>query len=202
MISMKTKAPEKTNIRQLAARVNSGDVIWLGSQLAISEDFMDALAERYSELENVTLAAYNLVRPHELLTEDRYKDSFKLVLFRDESGFPTAIKGRPHVSHRLLPDGDYKNSICRELGVNTLVTETLPPDEYGNCNMGIHGRYVTSSIIDCPEIEKKYAITNDMQRPEHPGTEGIKVNVSVFDGICENNHKFVRNTAETYRKTA
>lgn len=164
MSSLKTKtAAQISGVRELAARISSGDVIWLGSQLAISEDFLDALAERYGQLKNVTLVAYNLILQHELLTDERYKDSFKFVLFREEDGYVKVDKKRTNVSHRVLPEGDYKNSICRDLNINTLVTEVLPPDEDGNCNLGVHGRHVTSTIIDSPELVKKYAIANEMQ---------------------------------------
>lgn len=52
-----------------AAKIKSGDTLWVGSTLCIPYDFLDALADRYEELSNVTILSNMFLNPSKILLD-------------------------------------------------------------------------------------------------------------------------------------
>ncbi len=68
-------------VEEAAAKVKSGDTIWMGSTLCVPDAFMDKLGDRVDEVENVTLLANMFLNPNKMLMDPSYKKSFHIVTF-------------------------------------------------------------------------------------------------------------------------
>ena len=66
---------------EAAAKICSGDTIWMGSTLCIPYGFMDALADRSEELNNVTLLGNLYLAPTKIMMDPSYKKSFHTISY-------------------------------------------------------------------------------------------------------------------------
>lgn len=172
---------------EAAKKINSGDSIWVGSTLCIPYDFLDALADRYEELSNVTILSNMFLSPSKMLLDPTYKKTFHVVSF-----FPNVLERMSAqmniVDFHSAPYTELIESVTEIYKANTVAVEVYPPDEDGNCNVGILGTNFTPEIIRSSGIKKRFAVINKFQPVAHGADELVKVPLSMFDYIIENDH--------------
>ncbi len=134
-----------------AAKINSGDTLWLGSTLCIPYAFMDALADRHQELEDVTLIGNMYLAPNKILMDPMYKKSFHTI-----SMFANVLERMAaqanNIDFHSAPYGFLVDAVTKVYKANVLCVEICPPDEDGLCNVGVLGTNFTPNIFRSDSI--------------------------------------------------
>lgn len=183
MTEIQYSSDKYITLTEAAEAIESGDTIWLGSSLSISNDFLWALSKRNDELENVTLLTHKPQNPNPMLTHLKYLKAFHLASFMGSYSFSeNSDAGVP--GFRQTPYGTFSRMICETFKVNTIVTELCPPDEAGNCDYGTFGTGTTPYISNYEGITKTIAILNSHQ----PSGNTAKIHLENVDYICESEH--------------
>lgn len=190
-----------TTIEEAVSKIESGDTVWLGSMLSISSPFLDKLADRYEELENVTLIGNTFINPSKLLLEPKYKQSFHVVSFCRKALPKGTIKCSENIDFVIKPEGAYIKTICEDFKINTIAIEMCPPDSRGRCNLGSCGTSITPIVLRYPDIKKRIGIINKMQPNAYGSYEETTIPISYFDYVCESTHSILsRDASEHFRQ--
>lgn len=152
------------SIKEAAKSISSGDVVWVGSMKEISVEFLDALAERSSELRNVTIVGYDFISDHEIMYDSKYSASFKVINYSDMP-YKTARRVMANTERRELPDGNLCREIAKPLGVNVIAVKTCPADGRGLISLSAYGKYATCDMLRFNGIEKTIAIVDGAMQP-------------------------------------
>lgn len=176
-----------TTMDKAAAAVKSGDTIWMGSTLCVPDAFMSALAERVDELHDVTLLANMYLNPNPMLMDPSYKKSFHIISF-----FTNVLERMSAqagvIDFHSAPYGELETAVTKVYRANVVAIEICPPDEDGNCNVGLLGTNFTPEIIRHDTIQTRIAVINKFQPVAHGSDEVTKLPISMFDYIVENDH--------------
>ena len=174
-------------VEQAAAAVKSGDTIWMGSTLCVPDAFMDKLADRADELRKVTLLANMYLNPNRLLMDPEYKKSFHIVSF-----FANVLERMSAqvgvIDFHSAPYGELETAVTKVYKANIVAIEICPPDEDGNCNVGLLGTNFTPEIIRNDCVKTRIAVVNKFQPVAHGTDEVTKLPLSMFDYIVEDDH--------------
>lgn len=175
------------SVEEAAKSVNSNDTIYFGSTLCVSGAFLDALADRYEEIRNVTLMANMYLTPAKILMDPKYKKSFHTITMFANAYERMAAK-QNNVDFSANPYGDLVKGVTDAYKANTVCIEVCPPDENGVINTGVLGTNFTPNIMRHPGITKRIAIVNKFQPHATGAPEVTQYNVTDFDYIVENHH--------------
>lgn len=173
---------------EAAAKICSGDTIWMGSTLCIPYAFMDALAARSEELNNVTLLGNLYLAPTKIMMDPSYKKSFHTisyfgnVLERMASSMGT-------VDFNSTPYNILIDSVTQVYKANVVAIEICPPDADGNCNVGVLGTNFTPEIIRNDCVQTRIAVINQHQPVANGAKEQVCMPIDMFDCIVENHHE-------------
>lgn len=181
-------ADHLVTVEEAAAKVKSGDTIWMGSTLCVPDAFMDKLGDRVDEVENVTLLANMFLNPNKMLMDPSYKKSFHIVTF-----FANVLERMSAqmgvIDFHSAPYGELVTAVTKVYQANVVAIEVCPPDADGNCNVGLLGTNFTPEIIRSDCVKTRIAVMNKFQ-PMANGTDGVtKLPLSMFDYIVENDHE-------------
>ncbi len=172
---------------EAAGKITSGDAIWMGSSLSIPYDFMDALADRYEELSNITLMGNMYLSPVKVLFDPTYKKTFHTISF-----FPNVFERMSAdmgiVDIHSAPFGSLLETVTAVYKANVVAVEVCPPDEDGYCNVGLLGTNYTPNIMKMDCIKKHIAVINSFQPVATGNDELTRIHISRFDCIVENHH--------------
>ncbi len=172
---------------EAVGKIKSGDSIWVGSTLCIPYDFLDSLADRYEELSNVTILSNMFLSPSKMLLDPTYKKAFHVVSF-----FPNVLERMSAqmsiVDFHSAPYTELIEAVTEVYKANTVAVEVYPPDDDGNCNVGILGTNFTPEIIRSECIKTRIAVVNKFQPVAHGADELVKIPLTMFDYIIENDH--------------
>lgn len=172
------------SVEAAANEIKSGDTIWVGCESSISKSFLDALAERHNELNDVTILAERGDISCKFLEELKYKKSFRVLSFFTEALIETYKSGNKADFFKFTAPKTI-DAICKQFNVNTIAVAVCPPDENGNCNVGKSGNYITPLINNYSGITKRIAII-DQNLPMAIGIESETVlPASAFDLVSE-----------------
>lgn len=169
-------------VKAAAKEICSGDTVWVGSADSISQEFLNTLAERQSELENVTILAEKGSCSCKILDELKYKSSFHVISFFTEALVQTYQSGNKVEFFKFTAPKTIE-AVCRQFDVNAIAVAVCPPGENGNCNVGKSGNFLTPIINSYPGIKKRIAII-DKNLPVGNGSESL-LPLSSFDFVCE-----------------
>ncbi len=175
-------------LEQAAKTINSGDTLWMGSTLCIPYAFMDALADRHQELENVTLLGNMYLAPNKILMDPSYKKSFHTISMFANVLERMAAKAN-NIDFHSAPYGMLVDAVTEVYKANVLCVEVCPPDENGFCNLGVLGTNFTPDIFKKDCIKKRIAVVNKYQPVAHGADELIKYPVEAFDCFVECPHE-------------
>lgn len=189
MISNERVSPAKLlSLEDAVEVIKSGDSIWIGSTHSIPSQFLDILADRHKELHDVTLLGNNFINYSKLLVDTKYTDTFHIISFFESSQFISPLSNTSNVEYIKKPSRPYSKTLVDKFNINVMVVEVCPPDENGNCNVGVSGRAITPYLNKCDGIIKKIAVINKLQRPTVDDGELISIPLSDFDYISICNH--------------
>ncbi|MEG1730984.1 MAG: acetyl-CoA hydrolase/transferase C-terminal domain-containing protein [Oscillospiraceae bacterium] len=170
-----------------AKSIKSGDTVYFGSSLCVSGALMDALADRYEELSDVTLMANMYLTPAKILMDPKYKKSFHTITMFANAYERMAAK-QNNIDFNATPYGDLVKSITETYHCNVVAIEVCPPDENGIINTGVLGTNFTPNIMRHPGVTKRIAIINSYQPLAHGPDSITKYKVEDFDLFVENHH--------------
>lgn len=176
------------SVRDAASKIKSGDVIWVGYAKEISDEFLEALADRHDELHNVTIVGYNFLNLHEFFGNPAYSDSFKVVNFTE---LPRRVQDRAlcNVDNRYPPQGSICGEIAKELKVNVLAVKTCPANEKGQMILSGFAKYATCDMLNYSELETTIGIVDPEMKPAKrfvlEREMRLMVNAKYFDFLCE-----------------
>lgn len=172
------------SLAKAAEAIESGDVVWIGSTLSIPFSFLDKLAARANELKNVTLVGNMFVRTHDIFTDAKYLDSFKVISLVGKQIMP---KSMVNVQFVYTSGGSVVENICKRFCINVLAVEVCPPDTHGECCFGAFGA-MTSYVNTYEGINKRIVIINNTQ-PDGRKDERDFIDLSSCDRIAISHHK-------------
>lgn len=176
------------SVEDTAKIIESGDVIWLANTLCIPYDVLDALADRYEELKNVTLLSNMFLKPVKLLMDPKYKKAFRTLSY-----FPNMLERAAHkanlVEYVPIPYSYLPYSVMDVYKANVVMTEVCEPDENGYCNVGVLGATFTPKIMKGRYVQKRVAVFNKYQSPAKGDENLMKIHVSEFDYFCRTDHE-------------
>ncbi len=181
-------AEHLVTVEEAAAKVKSGDTIWMGSTLCVPDAFMDKLGDRVDEVENVTLLANMFLNPNKMLMDPSYKKSFHIVTF-----FANVLERMSAqmgiIDFHSAPYGELVAAVTKVYQANVVAIEVCPPDADGNCNVGVLGTNFTPEIIRSDCVKTRIAVMNKFQPVANGSDEVTKLPLSMFDYIVEDDHE-------------
>jgi acyl-CoA hydrolase len=178
---------EKTiSVEEAAKKIESGDVIWPGQTTSVPYGLMDALADRYEELENVTVMTNMLLAPIKMLFNPACKKAFKVITI-----FPNILEREAFklgtIDFAPIPYSYFGKAMRDVYKVDTTFFEVCPPDEDGYMNVGALGVAWNSEVAGY--AKKKIAVVNPRHKPVKGPDEVIKLHVSQFDWFVHGEHE-------------
>ncbi|MEA4893905.1 MAG: CoA transferase [Oscillospiraceae bacterium] len=178
------------SLENAAALIKSGDTIWVGSGLSISTPFLDKLADRHKELQNVTIIGETFLSYTKLLTDPKYTRTFRIISLYESLPLPCPSFATNKIEYVLKPDGPYAETIFRAFKINIMVIEVCPPKN-NYCNLGATGGATSPYFSKCKGI--KIAVINDLQQPYYADEENNSIPLDEFDCLCISNHQTYQN---------
>lgn len=170
---------------QAAGLVSSGDSVWVGNSLSVSNPFIEALLQRSDELRDVTLIGNGLAGYDSRLLDRRFKDSFKIVSFLSDNSRSKAAPDDNVVPYLPPMKKEYFDSIFKAFGINVIAVELYPPDYDGYCDPGPLDKDFTLIISRFPGIRRRIAIIRSDFPPSEPDSSLIKIPLNHFDYVCQ-----------------
>ena len=175
------------SMQDAAAKIKTGDTIWMGSTLCIPYAFMDALADRTEELSNITLLANMYLAPTKIMMDPEYKKTFHTISF-----FANVLERMAaqmnNIDFHSAPYGFLTDAVTKVYKANVVAIEVCPPDENGFCNVGLLGTNFTPEIIRNDCVKTRIAVINNNQPLASGDAELTKLPMTMFDYIVENHH--------------
>lgn len=186
MSDWKKHYEERTiSVEEAAQKIESGDVIWPGQTTSVPYGLLDALADRYEELENVTITSNMFLAPLKMLFDTKYKKAFKIFTI-----FPNMLEREAFklgtIDIAPIPYSYWGRAMKEVYKVNTTFFEVCPPDEDGYMNVGALGVGWNSEVVGY--AKKKIAVINPQHKPVNGPDEVVKVHVSQFDWFVHGEH--------------
>ncbi len=176
------------SMEEAAAKIQSGDTIWMGSTLCIPYAFMDCLADRVDELENVTLLGNLYLAPNKIMMEPSYKKAFHTISYFGNI-LERMASSMGTVDFNSTPYNALIDSVTKVYKANVVAIEICPPDEDGNCNTGVLGTNLTPEIIRDDCVKTRIAVINSHQPLAHGEKQHVCLPLDMFDYIVENHHE-------------
>ena len=174
------------SVENAAAAIKSGDTIWVGNTTGISNAFLEALAERQSELKDVTILANKGNEPCKILDELKYRDSFHVLSFFGDALVQAYKKGENEDKIKFLMSGSNAGTelICKQFGVNTIALGVCPPDDDGRCSLGKSGASITLAFNKNKGIAKRIAIIDENIPSATEKKSDNTLSLLQFDYVC------------------
>lgn len=192
MTTEEKRVPKIITLEDAAGLIESQDSLWVGSALGISCTFLDELANRYEELNNVTILGHNFINYYNVLVDPKFGKAFHAISFYEASPFSSIWYNTNNLEYIKKPCGPYSKTICEKYNINVMVVEVCPPDRNGNCNLGATGSAITPYLSNCEGLTTKIAVINELLRPTYNDGELINIPLSDFDYCCISKHPVLK----------
>lgn len=169
--------------------IEPGDTLWVGNSFCVPVPALDALADRYEELENVTiLSCMYAVPPPKMLSDIKYRKAFRQISY-----FPNTNERKAHdagiLEYASIPFGYLVNSVCDVYHCNVVMVEVCEPDENGMVNLNPFGAFFNGAILQGAHVTKCIAVMNKYQgHARSESLDVIQVPVSKFSAFCHADH--------------
>ena len=173
------------SLSRAARSVSSGDVIWVGSTLSISYAFLDQLAQRYEELQNVTLIGNMFLKTHEIFTDEKYSKAFRVVFI---TGKQVGQKPMTNVTYAFSDGSASFRAIADKYKINTLAVEVCPPENRDECNLGAFASSLTGIVNGLEDIKNRIVIINNSQSKSGGTEKKDFIRLCECDSVCMHTH--------------
>lgn len=169
-------------LEEAVKQVESGDTIWLNTTTGLPYRFLDLLAERKDELEDVTLISNMIAEVPKVITGPEYKKAFHYIdLFY--GGVERAYAD--NIDLLSIPFSKVIPVLERVYHCNAIVMEVAPPDEDGYCNVGVQGVSYNPLVTRLSTMTKVFAVINKNASIARGKDDKVKIHVSRLDYISE-----------------
>lgn len=180
------RTPKIISLEEAAAMIKSGDTLWVGSGLSIPSKFLDTLADRCEELQNVTVIGETFLSHSKILADPKYGNTFHFVSFYESIAFNFLPFKANKITYIPKPGGPYSETIYNSFNIDVIIVEVCPPDKNKNCNLGITGTATTPYLCKCKGT--KIAVINELLQPAYDDGEPNSIPLGDFDYACISNH--------------
>lgn len=167
-----------------AKLVKSGDVVWVGALTSGAPQIVDAVTDRYEELENVRLVGDFSLNTFKCFESDKYRGHVEYdTLFL--GSFERAYMDKGNIRANIVKFADSYKAISEVYRPNVMICEVTEPDEEGYMYYGCTGVAWNGKVADI--VDTIIVQINSFQRR----VSGWKhrIHVSEVDAICRCDHE-------------
>lgn len=172
-----------TTAEKAAKLIKSGDRVWLGALTSGAPQVVDAITDRYEELENVRLIGDFTLNHYKCFESDKYLghvnyDTFFL------GAFERAYLDKGNINPNIVKFSDSYRTIKDVYKANVMVCEVTEPDKDGYMYFGCTGTAWNGKVADIVD-------TIIVQVNKYQGyVTGWKhrIHVSKVDAVCRCDH--------------
>ena len=161
---MKKTYERITEIRDTAAGIGSGDVVWVGGTEGAAAEFLSALTERRNELKDVTLLVLTGGEPNASLETLRHCGGFRVLSFYRDALTET-YKDGDRREFFVSPAVKAIGLICKHYNVNTMVVPVCQPKADGSCAVDAKQVLTALAVSACPSVTKRIALVDYRMKP-------------------------------------
>ena len=164
---MKKTYERISEIRDSAAGISSGDVVWVGGSEGAANEFLSALCERKDELHHVTLLVVTGNGPSTALKTLRESKNFRVLNFYGEALRDAYNNSGCFGKYELVtaPAAKAISLVCLRYGVNVMVTPVCPPDKNGRCAVDARQVQTALAVSACPTVRKRIGLVDYHMKP-------------------------------------
>ncbi|MFV0313668.1 MAG: acetyl-CoA hydrolase/transferase family protein [Anaerotignum sp.] len=169
---------------EFALQISSGDRIWCGAGPTTATEMCNAIADRYEELEDVTLVNMLTFHPLKVLTSSKYQGHINY-----HSLFFGGIEHKFAKESNIIVNSLHLSNVFDVLRdvykVNTVMTQCSPMDDEGYFHLGVMATFVAGQLVDAGVPKRVFLQVNKHQC----FTEGVhnKIHISQVTGLYEHN---------------
>ena len=176
------------SVEDAAAKIESGDRVWINCTTAIPKDLCDAIADNYLKLKDVNMFSALNIYPLKFYTSSEYIGHINyhsLFLGPYERAYERA--GNVDLnSVQFSKVGQYvMGHGPDQLNLDTFISDATPPDEDGYMYFGTMG--VAAGLIW--EATRKRIIQVNSKQYKVSAKHGHRIHVDDVDWICEKDHE-------------
>ena len=161
---MKKTYDRISEIRDTAAGIHSGDVVWVGGTEGAASEFLSALSERRDELHDVTLLVVTGSEPNKDLEQLRHCGNVRVLSFYRDAITETYRTGDKR-AFLTSPAAKAIDLICRGYGVNVMAVPVCQPKTDGRCAVDPKQVQTALAVSACPTVTKRIALVDYSLKP-------------------------------------
>ena len=168
---------------EAAKMINSGDVVWVGALTSGAPQVVDAVTDRYEELENVRLVGDFSLTEYKCFKSSKYKGHVSYdTLFLGT--YERAYLKEGNIRPNIVKFADSYKAISEVYKPNVMICEVTEPDEEGYMYYGCTGVAWNGKVADI--VDKIIVQINNCQKK----VSGWKhrIHVKDVDAICRHDH--------------
>jgi len=173
-----------TTAAEAAKLIQSGDSVYIAPFTGIPIDVLNALCERYEELENVKLTGIFLTKPMPFLTDPKYLGHLEYCTYFVMPPVERAVAPLGLMEHSSVDFSKTLYFLKNVRKVHKLVAGVSEMDEDGYMYWGPHASSVCGTIAD---IADQIIVQVNKNLPKIKG-EDVKIHVSQVDCIVEGDY--------------
>ena len=171
-------------VEKAAEFIKSGDVVWAGAFSSVAPQLVDAITDRYEELENVLLVGDFSAAPYKLFDDDKYLGHIEYeTLFCGP--FERAGMKKGNCRFSPVAFGSSLKSIVEAYKCKTVVCEVTEPDDEGYLYFGVSGVAWNGKVA--AQADKIIVQINNCQVPTAGWNH--RIHVSEVTAICRYDHE-------------
>lgn len=179
------------SVEDAAKLIESGDRMWVGATFSVPMGLLNALADRYEELDNVMILSNMLPGMPKMWTDEKYRKAFRSVSYYPNKAERMAFdKGL--LEYGSIPYGYIYDSVCNVYKTNVVAVECCEPDENGMVNIGSFATFMTGAMMHGQHVTKCIAVVNKNHKPVRgPNMDMIEFPVTKFAAFCRSDTPLV-----------
>lgn len=173
------------SVEEAAAKIESGDRIYMSPGIAAPYDLMEAITARYQELENVKVVSGQVTSFYTMFSSPEYKGHLD---YRTPFMGPIERMAVPigNVEVSSLSLSRTVEAVKRVYKCNVFIADVTPPDENGDMFLGPFG----VSCASVGEMCDKVIFQVNRNQPKVYGKKD-RVNIKDVTWVCECDHDFL-----------
>jgi len=171
------------NVRAAAGEICSGDTLWVGGSDGAAGVFLEALAARAGELENVTVLVVTGREPCPALETLKRAPGLRALSFFSEA-VASCCTGMGRAELMAAPAEKMLSIVCRSFGVDTVVVPVTLPDGSGRCSVGQGAAFAAPAVCALPGVHKRVCLIDPKLIPASGRLEAATVPFERFELIA------------------
>ncbi|MDT2834519.1 acetyl-CoA hydrolase/transferase C-terminal domain-containing protein [Vagococcus carniphilus] len=172
------------SVEEAAKKVESNDKIWFGACSSAPIQLLEALADRYEEVENVDLVTGLALYPFKFFQSPKYIGhlNYTTIFY---GAFERKFYSNGNINVNPIHLSETLNTARDVYHVDTLLADVSAPDEDGYMYYGPMGVSLNGEVA---EFAKKIIVQVNKNQPKVSGFKH-RIHVDDVDYICEHDHE-------------